>query len=304
MNTPLFLLGAGNMCKAICGVAAGACNSAINLHWAKGSDISDINAKFGAQHTITGALGLFFAALFARSVSSVPSSVLWTLYASLTFLHIFANMRCVRLIAFDYLNTERMNILVNDFLTNMNDFDHERKKDVMDETIISIDTPVSISKRESLFFIPSLLSKWRKIPIRIGLSFDEVMRILERQKDSKSMLNTFVTQLSSEKFVIICDNKEIIVVFSHNVDPIIKAKAYFSACLIRNSLYMPNGLKQKQKSSSVEITPLVQVNEELYLEAERLWSIFTQNLSRVGWDLTKTDLYTEGFCIAIEDMEM
>ncbi len=28
------------MCKAICGVAAGACNGAINLHWtSKGSDI-------------------------------------------------------------------------------------------------------------------------------------------------------------------------------------------------------------------------------------------------------------------------
>lgn len=39
----------GNMCKAICGVAAGACGGAINLHWAKGSDISDIQAKFGAQ---------------------------------------------------------------------------------------------------------------------------------------------------------------------------------------------------------------------------------------------------------------
>ena len=41
--------GAGNMCKAMCGVAAGACNGSINIHWSKGSDISDINAKFGAQ---------------------------------------------------------------------------------------------------------------------------------------------------------------------------------------------------------------------------------------------------------------
>ena len=39
----------GNMCKAICGVAAGACGGAINLYWSSGSDISDINAKFGAQ---------------------------------------------------------------------------------------------------------------------------------------------------------------------------------------------------------------------------------------------------------------
>ena len=39
------------MCKAICGVAAGATGGAINLYWASGggSDISDVNAKFGAQ---------------------------------------------------------------------------------------------------------------------------------------------------------------------------------------------------------------------------------------------------------------
>jgi hypothetical protein len=43
------IIAVGNMCKAICGVAAGACGGAIHLHWAKGSDISDINAKFGAQ---------------------------------------------------------------------------------------------------------------------------------------------------------------------------------------------------------------------------------------------------------------
>ena len=56
LNSFLFLAAVGNMCKAICGVAAGACGGAINLHWAKGSDISDIQAKFGAQvseHGIT-----------------------------------------------------------------------------------------------------------------------------------------------------------------------------------------------------------------------------------------------------------
>ena len=47
------MLGLGNMCKAMCGVAAGACGGVINLHWAKGSDISDINAKFGAQVRIS-----------------------------------------------------------------------------------------------------------------------------------------------------------------------------------------------------------------------------------------------------------
>lgn len=48
------------MCKAMCGVAAGACGGAINLYWAKGSDISDINAKFGAQ---VGSCGIFMLLL-------------------------------------------------------------------------------------------------------------------------------------------------------------------------------------------------------------------------------------------------
>ena len=41
--------GIGNVCKAMCGVAGGACGGVLNLYWAKGTDISDINAKFGAQ---------------------------------------------------------------------------------------------------------------------------------------------------------------------------------------------------------------------------------------------------------------
>jgi hypothetical protein len=47
------MISMGNMCKAMFGVAAGACcgGGSINLHWAKGSDILDINAKFCAQHS-------------------------------------------------------------------------------------------------------------------------------------------------------------------------------------------------------------------------------------------------------------
>lgn len=48
----LLMICLGNMCKALCGVASGACGGVINLHWAQGSDISDINAKFGAQVSI------------------------------------------------------------------------------------------------------------------------------------------------------------------------------------------------------------------------------------------------------------
>lgn len=140
---PLICL--GNMCKAICGVAAGACGGAINLHWAKGSDISDINAKFGAQHTVTGGLGLLFAAVFATSISSAPTSVVWALYASLTAIHIYANAQCMKLVAFDSLNTPRMLLLASQYFS-------QREATACANTSTMMD-PQTMSKIEPLFFI-------------------------------------------------------------------------------------------------------------------------------------------------------
>ncbi|OEU22743.1 DUF647-domain-containing protein, partial [Fragilariopsis cylindrus CCMP1102] len=105
----------GNMFKACCGVAAGACGGSINLHWAKGSDISDINAKSGAQHTVTGAIGLIFAGIFAKSVNNVSSRCLWMLYSALTYIHLYGNLKCMRLISFDYLNTIRMDMILRQY---------------------------------------------------------------------------------------------------------------------------------------------------------------------------------------------
>lgn len=73
------MISVGTMCKAICGVAAGATGGAINLHWARGSDISDINAKFGAQVGVIVAFilqdGIFSFALFtSNSIQSLGHS--------------------------------------------------------------------------------------------------------------------------------------------------------------------------------------------------------------------------------------
>ena len=139
------------MFKAVCGVAAGAAGGAINLHWARGSDIADINAKFGAQHTVTGGLGLVTAALFATSVSNAPSALTWILYALLTAFHIYANMRCMRLVAFDSLNTARMDLLASQFFEQ-----RETRKALMDPRHVSRIEPLFFSfwKRPSNFSLP------------------------------------------------------------------------------------------------------------------------------------------------------
>ncbi len=283
------------MCKAVCGVAAGACNSAINLHWAKGSDISDINAKFGAQHTVTGGLGLLFAALFARSVSSVPTLILWSLYASLTLLHIFANVRCLRLIAFDYLNTERLDLLVRDFLRKISHSYDDMKVSASANRLIHVDDPTLVSKLESLFFKPFTISRWKSIPIKMGSSFDDIVQILAFTEDNEAIIRMFLDQIEQEKYFIVAGKKEIIVVFNHNAnaDPIVKTKAYFSACLIRQKLLGSNSFSKEKVS--------LKLYEENNFEVNKLWPIFVNNLSRVGWDLNKTALNMKGFCITIEN---
>jgi len=177
------------MCKAVCGVAAGACGSAINVHWAKGSDISDINAKSGAQHTVTGALGLICAAMFARSVSDAPGPVLWSLYAALTALHIFANVMCMKLVALDRVNGPRMALLVNNFLDgweHSGDEDSSKRSENSDEpknetTTLMLDAPDTIARKEPLFFLLQRLPQ-PPMKMRMGVSFNDFAALSERSQ--------------------------------------------------------------------------------------------------------------------------
>ena len=95
------------------------------------------------QHTVTGALGLIFAAFFARSVSTLRSNqAMDTVFESYTtshwyvretsnftivlfsndlFVHIVANMQCMKLIAFDSFNNARMNLIIDEYLTQSNE---------------------------------------------------------------------------------------------------------------------------------------------------------------------------------------
>lgn len=224
MPTPaLFLLfiSLGNACKAICGVAAGACGGAIHLYWAQGgSDITDIQAKFGAQNTVTGSVGLVGAALMAQSVSKWQVRNVWLLYAGLTALHLYANRQCLRLIAFDSFNRVRLRMVVAEYFQRYRrDQDHPPARDQArpdspqpattttttttlvptDDTeftdpstpslLSSLPTPQEIAKKEPLFFLPRafLNQKQRQlttIPIHFGVSFNDFAKHSGLDEDS------------------------------------------------------------------------------------------------------------------------
>lgn len=267
----------GNMCKAICGVAAGACNGAINVHWSKGSDISDINAKFGAQHTVTGSLGLVAAALFAKSVSTVPSKALWFMYASLTLLHIVANMKCMKLVTFDYFNTDRMTKVVESFL--------DRVRRGEDWHNIGVDEPTTISSQESLFFV----STSRRLPIRMGVSFDSLARKLGLHDDA---IRDAARDISKQKYSVALGRTGecIHVAVSSDAGPVDKAKGYFHALILRMVV---------DSDKTICISNSSVLRNSVQEVVDRWWPQFERSAHKAKWDLNKTELSTHGYEVTI-----
>lgn len=273
----LLMISLGNMCKAMCGVAAYSSNGAINMHWAKGSDISDVQAKSNAQYTVSSVTGLFLAAFFAKSVSNLSQMTLWVLYSSLTILHIFANMRCMRLIEFDYFNTERLNIAISQF------FDHMDKQGLSIGHECTIYTPKAMALKEGLFFLPYNAKRPAiHTKIDIGVPFDDIVKGLHQGcGNTEAVLNSF----SSQGYVVVPCQGRILVAFQEGISKEKEAKAYFHAIIMDRIMSRYPG------------EPL---NVHMDIDAiESLWKAFETSARQVGWDLNRTELSKKGYEISI-----
>ena len=286
----------GNVFKALCGVAAGACGGSINLHWAKGSDISDINAKFGSQHTVTAALGLIFAGIFAQSMNRVSSYSLWTLYFLLTFLHIFANLRCMRLISFDYLNTNRMDMLLNEYFSS-------------DGLSTTLSSPQDIAKKEPLWFIiPKVREILKRDPksvspeICFGVAFDELCQNSatsdKTATDWKMQLNRTSTSTVRDQYIISSGYPKskavpcISVSLLSGATPLQQTKAYFHAKLLSMKL------QEELKSDPTKSLTDIEIETEQLLEVT--WQDFVRKSAEVGFDLNRSELQTRGYEISVD----
>jgi hypothetical protein len=270
--------GMGNMFKAICGVAAGSVNGVFNLHWARGSDIADIQAKSGAQHTVTGSLGLLFSYYFVKSIAKVDPKQVWSIYIILTLLHLYANMMCMRIIAFDYLNTPRMRILVRQFLQQWNNSN--------DENPLLMD-PVKLAKKEPILFGIPYLRERSSVTILFGESFEAHRQ--STQEGNEVIVTQFSGSLSEslkdQKYLIssISKGKKHRIVVSLDVQATArdKTRAYLHAMILGRTL--------QDSEPEVLATALM----------ETAWPSFERACSRVGWDLDRTELHSKGYELSL-----
>ena len=297
---PLICL--GNVCKALCGVAAGATGGEFQLYWSNtlfgtqdGSGISEVTAKSGAQRTVMGGVGLVMAGLLAKCLGRGDvGMVLWiSLYCALTSIHLMANRWSLKIIAFDWLNSWRLHFIVDQFLNSK-------------LTGSKLSTPKELSKIEPLLFLPQLERKKPMCPVEMGVSFNRFARLshhtsaslqtvmTQRQKQRDAQQKYFLTvghagrkRAKHKRRILValdseCSNKDV-------------AKAYLHACLVGRELESTS--KQHNDVEEIEIVKEVEVKAEKKLA--RLWSIFEVSASNAGWNLDKTSV-TEGFKLYFE----
>jgi len=103
-----FLVAAlGSTCTSICGMVAGATRASITAHFALSGNLADVSAKEGAQETAVTLVGLVVGSyLFAPLVGEAAPAV-WTAFALLTALHVYANWQGVGCLALLWLNRHR-----------------------------------------------------------------------------------------------------------------------------------------------------------------------------------------------------
>ena len=105
-----------SICKALCGVAAGASNAVISEHWgSKSGNIAEVNSKNGAQHTAVSLLGLMLSIPFTKFASKLPTTT-WTVYSILTLIHMVSNYRAVRCLRLRSINLDRVVILMKSYI--------------------------------------------------------------------------------------------------------------------------------------------------------------------------------------------
>lgn len=123
MIAPLFpkyfltILCVASICKALCGISAGAAGVSISEHWGeKNGNIADVNAKNSAQHTVVSLFGLAMSMYFAESVEESVVK-LWSVYSFLTVVHVWSNYKAIRVLALRSINTARLNIVLDRFFS-------------------------------------------------------------------------------------------------------------------------------------------------------------------------------------------
>lgn len=148
-----------SICKSCCGLIAGATKSRISAHFAAPGYLADVSAKESTQETAVALVGLVLGAFLAKIIGDNERHI-WAFFFGLLLLHSYSNYRLIKVLVFDFINTQRAWLIVATYLKSEG---HCTAEEI---------TLKAIARKESLWR-PFLLS-WQGP--RIGVSLESVLR--------------------------------------------------------------------------------------------------------------------------------
>lgn len=281
-----------NVCKALCGVAAGAVGGPVQLHWAArlglgDEGLSEVAAKAGAQRTVVGAAGLVLSGLFARWMGGrgTRGAGLWVgMYTALTALHLAANYRSMRIVRLEWLNRDRMDLVLGGFLGG----------DGCDVGTVGLMDPAGAARVESLVFRPRV--RQDRCRVRLGVSFNDLAAGFSNES-SPELQSRLIGGMGDGYVLAVCNNgkrRSVLVSFLRSLSRRDIARIYLHAKLVERAFSELEPL-----GSRIDSSPQI-AQAKADSDVARLWPKFEKKARAVGWDLDKTEIATEGYevCIA------
>jgi hypothetical protein len=259
----LALLSAASICRALCGVAAGACNAAISEHMgAKHGNHAEIASKNGAQHTLVSLICLSASVPFISLTGRIPGRMLWLIYALLTTTHMVCNYCAMKTVALRTLNPNRLSILVSRFLFTGRRAQRLGAADVAEEDPVLFFR--GVASRDVRFWADAgtLSSLCDPSSICQALSLYQHLGYFIVPASSASASAS--GSPSSPRAVVVC------IKAAGGASAEAQAKAFFEAHLLLRGLRTT--------------TPPAEAAKQARAEADALWAAFWQRLGELGWD--------------------
>lgn len=159
--------------KAICGVCGGSSKASLTQHFAKKQNTADLSAKEGSQETAAGLVGMLLGMWITSMVPETSFLGTLVVFGAFTLLHLMSNYLAVSSLILSYLNRQRADILLQEFVAQMPLSTPQRLSEV--EGIVfrsSKAKPLQITLGASLLdFIGSLQSagSWERTPHSLQL---------------------------------------------------------------------------------------------------------------------------------------
>jgi hypothetical protein len=237
----------------------------------------------------------------------------------LTLLHIYANIQCMRLIKFNYLNKSRLDILMSRFFQQLSIAtteveDHRSSSDNSKSTTNDhLDTPDQVSKVEPLLFRPRFFSFYHIVApsVKMGVSFNDFVKhscyALQEMQNTFDDINKGAFK---EAYLIspgICEKSNsfcVLVVIIRGADKLDVMRAYFHASLLSHVM-QGNHLKHVNSRSLDEekLSKLKLLDKKVLQILPKCWETFISQTVSAGWDLTKSDLASEGYRVQFKHAE-